>query len=106
MFLFHDKSSFSKQFCFFVLFLKQKYLYFCLPNHSVTHSSLARRNWQGNYVTQLCMTWLSSRCPIKQRMELPVPCRSPGSELQIAMNIEEVPGNFSVVRAGWKAQGR
>lgn len=59
MFLFHDKSSFSKQFCFFVLFFKQTYLYFCLPNHSVAHSSLARRNWQENYVTQLHMTWLS-----------------------------------------------
>lgn len=46
MFLFHDKSSFCKQFCLFVLFFKQRYLYFCLPNHSIACSSLARRNLQ------------------------------------------------------------
>lgn len=46
MFLFHDKSSFCKQFCLFVLFFKQSYLYFCLLNLSVACSSLARGNWQ------------------------------------------------------------
>lgn len=40
------KVAFANSLACLFSFFKQRYLYFCLPNHSIAHSSLVRRSWQ------------------------------------------------------------
>lgn len=94
MFLFDDKSSFCKQFCLFVLsfFFKQRYLYFCLPNHSAAHSSLVRRSCRVTIATQLCMHGYLNALNSREWSFLSL--HIPRIRAEGAMQIEELPGNF------------
>lgn len=86
------KVAFANSFACLFLFFKQRYLYFCLPNHSIAQRSLVRRNWQVTMPPSSACRGFSMPWTTESGASCPLHISSIRAEG--AMQREELPGNF------------